>query len=75
MYHWANKASYNHDLFFVFLSKAAPKCRCFSQAQCFLWWWDKPAENTKRCVVIGLVVYHSWGNYVTAKFKGRPRKF
>ena len=34
-----------HGLFFVFLRKAAPKCKCFSLAQCFLWWWGKPAEN------------------------------
>jgi hypothetical protein len=24
---------------FDFLSKAAPKCRCFSLAQRILWWW------------------------------------
>ena len=32
-------------VFFAFLSKAVPKYRCFSLAQCFLWWWGKPAEN------------------------------
>jgi hypothetical protein len=33
------KPQYKHGLFFAFLSKAAPKCRCFSLAQCFQWWW------------------------------------
>ena len=36
---WVNKSVYKHGLFFAFLSKAAKKCRCFSLAQCFLWWW------------------------------------
>ena len=35
-----NKSAYKHGLFFAFLSKAASKCRCFSIAHCFLWWWD-----------------------------------
>jgi hypothetical protein len=29
-----------------------PKCRCFSLAQCCLWWWRKPAENTECGAVI-----------------------
>ena len=47
----------------------------FSLAQCFLWWWGKPAENTERCTVIGSVFCHSWGLNVNTKSKGRGRKF
>ena len=56
---------------FVFLSKAAPKCRSFGLAHCLLRRWGKPAENTERCAVIGSVFCHSWGQYVTTKSKGR----
>ena len=51
------------------------KCRGFSLAQCFLWWWGKPAENKEHSAVIGSVFCHSWGHNVTSKSKGTPRKF
>ena len=38
-YYWVHTVAYKHVLLFAFLSKAATKCRCFSLAQCFLWWW------------------------------------
>ena len=37
--------------------------------------WGKPAENTERCTMIGSVYCHSWGHYITAKSRGRARKF
>ena len=64
----------NMVYFFVFLSKAVSKCRCFSLAQCFLWWWGKRAENTEHCTVIGSAFCHSWGHNITTKSQGRDRK-
>ena len=57
----------------VFLSKATPKCRCFSLAQCFLWWWGWTAENRSINAVIDSVFCHSWGPYTIAKLKSLER--
>ena len=43
---------------FAFLSKAAPKCRCFSLAQSFLWWWG----SQRKIVGVGntLLLLRDW---------------
>jgi hypothetical protein len=68
---FVNKATCKHGIFLSFLSKAAPKCRCFSLAQCSQW----KIRSAGFGNVIGSVFYHSWGHYVTANYTGRARTF